>query len=380
MGEKNLPPTYLKLKQAREQGQIAVSQDIAKAAKLFLINELIFACEPGLRGLFSSALALGLADLGRDLGSQRILEPLALMMALGIAATCIAAFIDVVATLAQTKMNFASKALSRGADRLNPGNNLKQLFSLKKVITTGIGLVKVTVLLTVGWQQIRKRLPDLMQMSGLSPGQVWAVSAACLHDTVRAGAMTLAVLAVLDYGYQRFQTYRDLRVDHEEQKRHYKEMEGDPHTKGARHQLAHEVRNEAPAKPSAVVVNPEHIAITLAYEFDPRTVPVVLAKDHGAAAQAVMAQAVAAGVPVFRHIPLARTLYAVARVGQAIPREAVPAVAQVYGAVAKLRQGGTLLGDMPGIYTLDLSVPEPPRRGAMSRMAGAVRGKLGRTP
>jgi type III secretion protein U len=71
-----------------------------------------------------------------------------------------------------------------------------------------------------------------------------------------------------------------------------KEMEGDPHVKGHRKQLARELAEEEPgqavAKANAVVVNPTHFAIALRLHENEPPVPLVLERGVGEHAARMM--------------------------------------------------------------------------------------------
>jgi type III secretion protein U len=122
-------------------------------------------------------------------------------------------------------------------------------------------------------------------------------------------------------------------------KREYKESEGDPHIKGKRKQIAHEMATsnsgQAARKGSAVVVNPTHFAVVLDYRPDVTPLPIVTAKGTNLIAHYLRTQAEEAGVPVFRNVRLARALYADAEVDQYIPDELFDAVAEVLTWVAR---------------------------------------------
>ena len=126
----------------------------------------------------------------------------------------------------------------------------------------------------------------------------------------------------------------------DEIKREYKESEGDPMVKGTRKQLAREWANEQPAarteSANAVVVNPTHFAVALLYDPEAAPVPLVLAKGKDEIAHAMIARAHQLGIPVLRHVWLARTLYATGRPDTVIPKASYEAVAHVYAVIQEM--------------------------------------------
>jgi type III secretion protein U len=69
-------------------------------------------------------------------------------------------------------------------------------------------------------------------------------------------------------------------------------------------------------------------------------VPVVLAKGKDEVAQAMIRRARECGIPVIRHVWLARTLYASCRADTPVPISSYEAVAYVYAVVNELQSMG----------------------------------------
>ena len=129
---------------------------------------------------------------------------------------------------------------------------------------------------------------------------------------------------------------RDIRQEH-------KENEGDPLIKGNRRQLHEEWANQnavgAARGANVLVVNPTHIAIAIDYDADSAPVPVVAAKGEGPLAQAMREAAEEAGVPIVRHVAVARKLYEDAAVEVIVPRDMFEAIAQIILWAKKVREG-----------------------------------------
>ncbi|MDQ0083805.1 type III secretion protein U [Variovorax boronicumulans] len=342
MAEKKLPPSEQRVRQAREKGQVGISKDLVGLAKLFVVSEIAFATEFLWREHVQQLLCAAIQTIGRARQSkmQVVGSILTETAVLFVAMLSLAAVISVAALLLQTRFNVATKAFDDGLEKLNPASNLKQLVSGQKLMMLVIGPIKVTVVLCVCYLQAKGALPTLLLMYHLSLLQGWTLSVQILHALMRSAVLALFALGAFDFALQRYMTWRKLRMDIDEVKREYKENEGDPHTKGHRKQIASQIRNEpatkAQPKPDAVVVNPEHIAIALAHDLLPGTLPRVLRKTAGEEAFRLREFAAREGIPVIRYVALARLLYATGREGRYIPSQTVRAVALVYGAVREL--------------------------------------------
>ncbi|WP_431050697.1 EscU/YscU/HrcU family type III secretion system export apparatus switch protein [Roseateles sp. L2-2] len=333
MSEKNLPPTESKKRQARQDGQVGVSQDSLKILRLMLMAEVAFATEPLWRGLVDGLLEAGLRqtarpmDAGLAMSWSSFVPVLIALLVLAI----LPALVAVLGTLAQTRFNIAGKALGKGFDKLNPGNNLKGLISGQKLVMAVLGPVRSLTLLTVVWLKIHAELPDIAQSFRVGAAQGWSLSLAMLKGLERQCIVVLVVLIVTDILLQRYLIYRQLRMDISEVRRDHKQNEGDPMLKGTRKQIAKEIvmSDEGPAqrRPSAVVVNPEHVAVALFYDVEITEMPLILDKRSDEEALAMRRQARENGIPVVRYVGLARHLLAAGEVGQPVPEHTFRAVA-----------------------------------------------------
>jgi flagellar biosynthesis protein FlhB len=83
------------------------------------------------------------------------------------------------------------------------------------------------------------------------------------------------------------------------------------------------------ATADVVVTNPTHIAVALKYDPLVASAPIVVAMGERLMAKKIKEIAYKAGVPVMENKPLARALFAGARVGQAVPPALYVAVAEV---------------------------------------------------
>ena len=296
MSEKNLPPTESRVRQAREDGQLGVSQDSLKILRLLVMAELAFATEPLWRGMFNAMLEAALNQVARpkDPGLSMSWSSLVPVLIALLVLAVLPAVIAAIGTLAQTRFNVAGKALGKGFEKLNPGNNLKGLVSGQKLVMAVLGPVRSLLLLTVAWIEIRDGLPHVAQAFRVDAAQGWTLSLAMLRDLEHQCIIVLVFLIVTDILLQRYLVFRQLRMDISEVRRDFKQNEGDPMLKGARKQIGREiVMSDAPAgqRPSAVVVNPEHVAVSVFYDPEFTDSPLILDKRSDEEALALRRQA-----------------------------------------------------------------------------------------
>jgi len=147
----------------------------------------------------------------------------------------------------------------------------------------------------------------------------------------------LSIVAAISYSYEKFKTARDLMMTLQEVKDEQKNAEGDAQTKAAIRRMGRRLlqKQMLSAVPTAdvIVTNPTHYAVALKYERGVDHAPVVLAKGENRFAQRIKAIAAEHGVPTVENKPVARFLFATAKVGEPIPAELFQAVAEILAVV-----------------------------------------------
>lgn len=347
MGEKTEEPSQKKLDDARKKGQTAKSQDINAAAGLLIITLCLSAAGSTalqhLERLFE--LASGPSLLVQDLAQMQALAIDMAIEGLWIVLPFLAAAvtIGIVASFAQVGFTISFEPLTPNFDKVNPGSGLKKLISVRsliefvKTVFKAIVVGSVVVVIMIGL------IPLMVGAATQSPMGVVAVAWGAILKLFVAAVIVLVVLGPVDYALQKWLFIRDQRMDKDELKREYKEMEGDPHVKGQRKRLANEIANGDPKrnvpKATVVVTNPTHYAVALVYRAGETPLPVIVAKGADAQAMEIRRIAEASGVPIIGDPPLARALFKVP-IDETVPEPLFEAVAAVLRWVAMLDRVG----------------------------------------
>lgn len=376
--EKNEEPTDKKIDDARKKGQVASSRDLARLATLVAVAEAAFATEPLWRERLEGLFELGIASVGRPFEATLwdMLQSAGILL---IVTFCsfflICIVVGVAAHWGQFGVLIAPEAVTPKFDKLNPVNGFKQLFSKKKLVELLIAVGKAAL---IGWTVYvlaRGAMPAIVQLSTGEPKDAYFGFIAVLKSIFHSVVIVCLGLAAVDFATQRYFHKKELMMDMEEIKREYKESEGDPMVKGQRKQLARQWANEAPVErtddANALVVNPTHFAVALFYDPEAGMVPQVLAKGRDTTAQAMMARARLRGIPIIRHVWLARTLYAGCKPDMEVPRTSYEAVAQVYAVVLELQR----MGQQGGEVELEAHGEPPPGMLGLSADEAAARGE-----
>lgn len=246
----------------------------------------------------------------------------------------------VVATFAQTRMLVATELMKPKFSRLNPLEGFKRLFSLKSIVESLKGIIKIAVLIIIIYLCLKDSILESFKYLYTD------ISVACAHlldngkNMVFRIGIAFVTVAALDYMYQWWNYEREMRMTKEEIKEEYKQMEGDPKIKGKMKEIQRQramsrMMQQVP-QADVVIRNPTHFAVALRYRPEVDAAPIVLAKGQDELALRIVKVAEEAGVPVMENVPLARALYAQADLDRQIPPDLYGAVAEVLVYIFKL--------------------------------------------
>ena len=343
-------PTGKKLKDARKEGKIARSRDLAVAGAS--VAATIALARMGGR------LMSGLGErLSSDLGhfGDHALRPISggdlshLVVTNGVligslvGPIAMATMITGVAVHGfQGGWSFAPGALRLNWSRLNPANNAKSFVSLQKGADTLKTFVSVAVIAWLGWRAVRSMVFEMPALAWTSPmgGAVaaWNQTETLLWQV----AVALGLLSIADYGLQYYRLRSSLRMTKQEVRNESKESDGSPEVKGKIRKLQREMARrrmmaDVP-KATVVITNPTHFAVALRYQRGSMTAPIVLAKGADHVALAIREKARQHGIPIVENKPLAQALFKTAEIGEMIPAPLFAAVAEVLAQLIRLKQ------------------------------------------
>jgi flagellar biosynthetic protein FlhB len=343
--ERTEPATPRRREEARERGQVARSADLSSAVILLAaVLALRFLGRPLAGGIFASASSVleGLARVDGDPGSL-------LAQFGGSFAAVFLGFLPFVgivlaaalgANLAQVGFLFTARPLTPDFDRIDPVAGLGRLFSLRGLIRLVGGLLKVSaVALVVFWTLWAERA-RLVGLSGLAFEEILGTAVDLMLALSLRAALALLALALVEYGFQKWQYERELRMSKREVREELRRYEGDPRVKERRRQIQQQIALQrmllGVPESTVVITNPSNLAVALRYEKSMEA-PVVVAKGAGQLARRIRESALEHGVSIVERQDLAHSLYRSADVGQAIPGNLFQAVAEIVAFVYRLK-------------------------------------------
>jgi len=357
--QKTEEPTPRRIREARKKGQVAKSSDLNGALILLAALILFYAFKDSMLVNLQKWLVGYLnTSLQYQTGSGDIFEDIlyviksSLVFFLSFAGPIFALLVLValLANLTQVGFLFAPEVITPKAERLNPLNGLKRIFSRRSLVEFGKMLVKVFVVGGVVYWLVKSKLPNLMLVYNETPAGALQKVTDFMLLIIGAGSLTYLVLAVLDYFYQYYEYKKELRMTKQELKDELKQTEGDPMIKAMqrerRRQIAlNRIKYEVP-RATVVVTNPVHVAVALRYDEDEMNAPRVTAKGANLMAERIKRIAVENDVPIVEKPDLARFLFSRVEVGEEIPVEIYQAVAEILAMIYRLRGYGRAAGGL----------------------------------
>jgi flagellar biosynthetic protein FlhB len=321
---------------ARERGQVLRSRDLVSALTLLgMLGVLAWRPELGVaRWHVYFRNLLEQASSSEWTGGMPLLTVTASTVLLWAGPILAVVFaIAVAGTLAQGAPTFAAEALTPNVSRLNPANNLQQLFSLSGISRVLRSLLPTSIILYLALRLIQGQAPAIVHATRLNTRACLALGGSLVYGIAWRTVLVFLAWSGLDYFLQ-WQTYeKSLRMTKQEVRDERKETDGNPEVRmrirRMRRELVRRSLQKSMQKATAVVTNPTHYAVALEYRPATMAAPVVVAKGQNLLAQKIKELARWNDVPVVENKPLAQALYKGTEVGQAIPPKLYAAVAEI---------------------------------------------------
>lgn len=322
---------------AAERGDRAHSRDLMAAAAM-LAGALVLG---GIAERWMAAwardyrdfLALGAPALWESLSAERMAVALRRAMLSGLAPVVFlmgtAAAAAVLVGIAQGggwSLNF--EALQIKPERLNPAENLKNVFSLRGAARCVKSLVPVAAIAFCAERAVAQQAATPPMSLARFPELLGT-----MENLLLDAAWIFLGWSAVDYVMEWRSRESRLRMSKQDVRDEFRETEGNPQVKGRIRSLRRQMRRRQLkadiSRASVIVTNPTHYAVALSFDFETMEPPKMVAKGRDLLAAIIREEAQWAGIPMVENPPLARSLYKHVEPGQAIPFNLYAAVAGI---------------------------------------------------
>lgn len=337
-------PSPFKLKRAREKGSIARGMDLGFLTGLvaFLVWAWIFGHDAAgeialaARGALVTApgVASGPGPVLAIAGTLLVqtARPLMFMAAAIFGVVLVFEFL-------QTGPVFTFEPLKLDFNRLNPGQNLKKLFTFRILVETGKNVLKLAVYAVIAWLVIKQA----MTVTAHGVTDAASLAAALWKSGLKFllfAALAALFFAALDQGIVRRDFLKKMRMSRREMRRESRDREGDPRMKQRRKQLHREFVKLSQSLrgirgADVLITNPTHYAVALRYDRATMQAPMVVSRGSNQIALRLRRLAFLYGVVVVPDPELARALYFKSDLDTPVPEPLYRRVADVYLAIRK---------------------------------------------
>ena len=339
-------PSERKISKAKEEGDIAVSQDVKSFIMLigalfvvWLFMPIMARWMAGIGASFIERSASTEINVGNFinvfkqsmLGFFKVMAiPFGIFIVLGI-----------IASLSQTGFIYAPKKLEPKWDKLNFLAALPKFINKQKIVECIKGILKIVIVSAIVYHVIKSYIPQFDLLPLMNSYGILNFIHKLTVLLIFTVTIAVLVIAAADYAWQKYSHLQKLRMTKQEVKEEYKQMEGDPLVKSKIRQIrmdrARQRMMENVPKSDVVIVNPTHYAVALAYKMGEMEAPKVTAKGVDTVALRIKSVAEENDVPIVENPPLARALFASTQLDETIPTEHFQAVAEVINYVMQLK-------------------------------------------
>ncbi len=330
----------------REKGQVAQSKEVATAALLtaslllwvfyarFFWRDLEQLYLQLLGSLGSMELtAADVMHLGWDMGlvMAKVLWPVFLM-------TLVIGFF---ASFLQVGPLFSTKVFMPDLNKFNPIAGMSKFISKRSAIELVKSLAKVSLIGFVAYKTVAAEFDKALNLPLVDLEQTLLFLAQVAFLVMGKSCGIIIVLAVIDYGFTKFEMEEKMKMTKQEIKEEYKDTEGNPQVKSRIRSLQAQMARrrmmaEVP-KADVIVTNPTHLSIALSYRREDMNAPTIVAKGADHLAFRIREIARENKVPIVENKPVARALYQ-QEVGEEIPEDMFTAVAEILAYVYSLKK------------------------------------------
>ena len=250
--------------------------------------------------------------------------------------------------LAVGGINFAPKAMSFKGSKLNPIKGFKNIISIKSLVELGKSLLKVFLLMGASTYVIYLFLPEIIKISDGNLSSALDTLKKLFPYLLIASLISLAVIAAIDYFWQRHQHIESLKMTRQEQKDEFKQTEGSPEVKQKIRQKQIEASMASAAQrksvenvsnATAIITNPTHFAVALRYIVGEPGAPEVVAMGRGNVAKDIINKGKEENITVYRSPLLSRALFFTSDIGKEISEKLYNAVAVALAYIYKIDKG-----------------------------------------
>jgi len=341
--EKTEEPTDKKIEDAKKEGNVPKSMEVAGAGILFFGSlYLLFFSSFAFKEI-QKMMIFVYSFIGEEMNGTTYYTISYTVVTTAIYA--LAPLFILVLTLAfalnWAQFGFILTPMKFDFQKLDPIKGLKNVFSMKKLLEALKLMAKLTIIFVV-MVVIFLIIGDAL-LAMMDKGLVASIDSMIKITGYFLFTILLIIIifAIIDYYFTRFFYFKSLRMSKQEIKDEFKNMEGDPQVKSRIRQIQMRMSQKRMIadvpEADVVITNPTHYAVAMKYDSLKDSAPRVIAKGIDFLAIKIKDIARENDIPIIENPALARALYAQIEVDEVVPSEFYKAVADIFSYIYELK-------------------------------------------
>jgi flagellar biosynthesis protein FlhB len=341
-------PTSKKLEDAVKKGQVVNSKEVTSFAMLLLLTIVVIWIIPYSLTMLGSKLRFFIENAGNipmDKGILGILISNIIENALiYLSPLFLIVFIAAISSsyFQHGEFVFSGESLIPKLSKLSIIKGFKRIVSMKSFVEFLKGIFKIGLVGTFVLLVILADVKEISQYQELSISGIINQLYTMIKDIIILVTIIMTVIAAIDFAYQSYEHYKELKMTKQEVKDEHKQAEGNPEIKQKLRRLRREqsqkrIRITVP-EATVIITNPEHYAVALKYEPKSLEAPICVAKGLDLIAESIKEIAKEHNIPIVESPPLARALYKDVDFNEEIPVEHFEEVAKIISYIMSLEE------------------------------------------
>ncbi len=351
--DKTEEPSQRKIDKAKEDGQVLQSKEMFVFSSIAMgLIIFLFIPEVALPGMneWGKFFQIESKEQLYNLPYSRLYQVFEIIIIIALFVGIPLMVVSLLTQMAVGGINFAPKAATFKGNKINPIKGLKRIFSVKGLVELGKSILKVVLLVGLSTLVIYIMLPQLLMISHGTLNSALEIMYYAFPFLIGTLLAALAIIAAIDYFWQRHVHIEQLKMTKQEVKDEHKQTDGSPEVKAKIRRMQMEKSRESGKQrealenvsdATAVITNPTHFAVALKYNPGEIGAPTIIAMGQGVIARQIMERANEHKITIFRSPLLARALYFTGEIGNEISDKLYNAVAIALAYIYRIEQGQT---------------------------------------
>ena len=231
--DKTEPATPKRREDARKKGEVAKSRELASVAVLMAgVAYLFFAGKSiflDLGGVMTQAFMAIPSFNDSDFNLMTLLaQNIEIFLKLVFPLMLMLVVVAILSNILQTGFIWSVEPLAPKVSKISPASGVKKIFSKRSLVELGKSIAKIFIVAWAAYSTLRNDFSHLIPLIYQDKGQIIIMMSQIAMKVIIRCCWVIAILAFLDFLYQKWEFGQKLKMTKQEVKDEFKQTEGDP--------------------------------------------------------------------------------------------------------------------------------------------------------